>query len=258
MKTGAIIQARMSSVRLPGKTMMKLDGKNSVLYYVITQLQHSDFLEKIVVATTDQREDDKIVKFVSNMDIDYFRGSLTDVLDRHYQCAKKFSFTTVVRVTSDNPLIDPTIVDKAIEKFNSNSYDLVTNSLTRTFPQGTEVEVFSFQALEKAWINAKKPSEREHVTAYFYNNKNDFEIFDLTYSENISHLRWTVDRIPDLEFVRAVVSKLEKKPILMTDILYLLSKEPHLIDINKNYVFEEGYLKSLENDKKLGLSGKKF
>ncbi len=252
MKTDAIIQVRMSSSRLPGKVMMKVDSKHPVLYYVITQLQFSKNLDEIVVATSTREEDDIIVDYVNNLGISCFRGSLKDVLDRYYQCAKEFSVKDIVRITSDCPLIDPTIVDKVIEKFKSNSYDVVTNSGTvpRTFPQGTDVEVFSFQALEKAWKNAKKPSEREHVTAYFYNNESDFKIDYLTRSKNISHLRWCVDRMPDLELVRKIVSKVKKKPILMTHILDLFSKEPHLQDINKNYVVNEGDLISSEEDKK--------
>ena len=126
----------------------------------------------------------------------------------------------------------------------------MTNCKPRSFPQGTEVEVFSFDALEKAWKEAKKPSEREHVTPYFYNKPNEFEIFNITNKDNLSNLRWTVDRQQDLEFVRTVVSKIKKSPILMKDILQLLEKEPNLIQINANYVMDEGYKKSLENDEK--------
>jgi len=254
MKTDAIIQVRMSSSRLPGKVMMKVDSKHPVLYYVITQLQFSKNLDEIIVATSTREEDDIIADYVKNLGVICFRGSLKDVLDRYYQCAKEFSIKDIVRITSDCPLIDPTIVDKVIEKFKSNSFDVVTNSgpITGTFPQGTDVEVFSFQALEKAWKKAKKPSEREHVTAYFYNNESDFKIDYLTRSENISHLRWCVDGMPDLELVRKIVSKINKKPILMRHILDLFSKEPHLQDINKNHIVNEGALKSLEEDKKAG------
>lgn len=254
MKIGAIVQVRMSSSRLPGKVMMKIDSKHPVLYYVITQLQVSKLLDEIVVATSTREEDDVIVDYVNNLDISYLRGSSEDVLDRYYQCAKKFSFSVIVRITSDCPLIDPTIVDKVIEKFKLDSYDVVTNSrpFARTFPQGTDVEVFSFQALEKAWKNAKKPSEREHVTPYFYNNESDFKIYYLDHSEDFSHLRWCVDRMLDLELVRKIVSKIKKRPILMTHILDLFSKEPHLQDINKDYIVDEGGLKSLEEDKKVG------
>ena len=172
MKIGAIIQARMSSTRLPGKVMMTIDGTNTLLYYVITQLQHSKLLDKIIVATTNLQEDDIIVKFIEKMGIGYFRGNSTDVLDRYYQCAKRFSISKIIRITGDNPLIDPSIVDQVIHKFESGLYDYVATQPPRTFPQGTDYEVFSFKALERAWHEAKKPSEREHVTPYFYNHPN--------------------------------------------------------------------------------------
>lgn len=255
MKNAAIIQARMGSTRLPGKVMMKIDKRNPVLYYVIKQLQNSKYLSKIVVATTGIQEDDIVVEFVNEMDIDYFRGSSTDVLDRYYKCAKKFSLSSIVRITADNPLIDPLIVDKVIEKFNSDSYDYVTNTQPRTFPQGTETEMFSFQALEKAWCEAKKPSEREHVTPYFYNNPSKFRIFNVTHSEDLSHLRWTVDRESDLNLIKNIVTKIKKRPILTSDIINLITKNPDLLNINKDYAFNEGYLKSLKDDKEFFKSG---
>lgn len=240
----------MGSTRLPGKVMLLVDESNSVISYVIKQLQQSKFCNQIVVATTTNAEDEKIVDFAKKNSISYFRGSAEDCLDRYYQCAKSFSLSHIVRITCDNPLIDPILVDEAIKLFKEENYDYVTNCKPRSFPQGTEVEVFSFSALEKAWKEAKKPSEREHVTPYFYNNSDKFRIFNITNKKNISNLRWTVDRKEDLDFVRVVVSKIKKSPILMTDILQLLEIEPQLVDINKNYVTDEGYLKSLENDKK--------
>lgn len=248
MKSVAIIQARMDSSRLPGKVLMKVDERNPVLYYVITQLQYSKLLDKIIVATTNLKEDDEIVKFVHSMGIDYFRGDPLNVLDRYYQCAKKFSISTIVRITADNPLIDPMIVDQIIEKFNSGLYDYVTTQPPRTFPQGTDVEIFSFQALERAWLEAKKPSEKEHVTPYFYNNPTKFKILNIHNSADLSHLRWTVDKQSDLDLVRIMVSKIKKRPILITDVIDLLSREPHLVKINNDYVMNEGYLKSLKED----------
>lgn len=233
MKIAAIIQARMGSTRLPGKVMMKVDEKDSVLSHMVKQLQHSKLLDKIVIATTNLPQDHIVANYVNDLGIDYFRGNSIDVLDRYYQCAKKFSFSTIVRVTADNPLIDPTIVDKIIEKFYSASYDFVSNCLLRTFPYGTEVEIFSFETLEKAWLNAKTPSEREHVTP-FMQNPEIFSIGSLEHSPNISHLRWTVDRKEDLELVRIIVSRINKKPILMTDIIELMQNEPELANINRN------------------------
>lgn len=249
-KIGCIIQTRMGSTRLPGKVMLNIDGKNPIIYYVIKQISESRLCDQIVIATTTLSEDEKIIKFAKNMSIACFRGSVEDVLDRYYQCAKIFSFSTIIRITSDNPLIDPKLVDDAILFYKSNSYDYVTNCKPRTFPQGTEVEIFSFNALEKIWKNARKLSEREHVTPYFYNNPKQFKIFNIRNDEDLSHLRWTVDKMEDLEFIKNIVSKIKKSPILMSDILKLLKMEPELININKNYVMDEGYLKSLKKDQK--------
>lgn len=248
MKVGIIVQARMNSTRLPGKVMMLVNEKDPVIKSVITQLQFSKLSEKIVIATTTLSEDDKIKEFLEKINIDCFRGSSEDCLDRYYQCAKRHSFSIIVRITCDNPLIDPNIVDASIEKFKSNSWDYVSNCHPRTFPQGTEVEVFSFQALEKAWNEARKSSEREHVTPYFYNNPSKFKIYNLNHSENLSHLRWTIDRINDLKMVQAIYSKVKKSPILMNDILELFKKEPQLVNINKDHIINEGYLKSLKTD----------
>lgn len=234
MVVGCIVQARMGSTRLPGKVLMNADEKNPILYHVITQLQNCKFLDKIVIATTELKEDDKIEEFVASMNIDCFRGSPTNVLDRYYKCALKFSLSTIVRITADNPLIDPTLVDDTINIFNSNSFDYVSNAHIRSFPHGTETEVFSFTALEKAWKNVKTNYDKEHVTPYLYNNPDKFNIFDIMYKENMSHLRWTVDKIDDLKLVQIILSKIKKRPILMNDIIELFSKEPNLIKINAN------------------------
>ena len=154
-----------------------------------------------------------------------------------------------MRITSDNPLIDPTIVDKIITKFQSDKFDYVSNTINRTYPYGTEVEVFSFKTLEVTWKNAKKPSEREHVTSYIYNNLEKFQTYNVENTENLSHLRWTVDRENDLQLVKLIISKITKRPILMNDILELIKKDKKLIEINKNNVPDEGYLKSLNDDK---------
>jgi spore coat polysaccharide biosynthesis protein SpsF len=245
---GCIVQARMGSTRLPGKVMLPLDEEHTLLFYVLKQLQSCKYIDKIIVATTDKKDDDVIVDFVTNMGIACFRGSDEDVLDRYYQCAKHYSFSTIVRITSDCPLIDPVVVDMLVEKFNSGSYDYVTNSRPLTFPYGIAADILSFQAIETAWKNAKLPSEREHVTPYIVNNKQNFKIFNVTNSQNFSHIRITVDRINDLKLVQTIISKIKKRPILMNDIVDLFLKEPELFDINKNYTYAEGYLKSLKED----------
>jgi spore coat polysaccharide biosynthesis protein SpsF len=232
---GCIIQARMGSSRLPDKVLMKLNNKNPQLYFVINQLQNCKSIGKIVVATTTLKEDNEIIEFLKKSNIDYFRGSSSNVLERYYQCAKNFSFDIIIRITADNPLIDPTIVDLAIEKFISNSFDYLTNTRKRTFPYGTEVEVFTFSALEKVYKNSTKAFELEHVTSYFYNNTEQFKIYDLINSEDLSSFRWTVDEMNDLKLVKILISKIQKRPILMNDIIKILKDNPELVKINKNY-----------------------
>ena len=244
---GCIVQARMGSSRLPGKVMKKIDDK-FLLDYVIEQLNSSKKIEKIIVATTTLQIDNLICEHLASKNITYFRGSSDDVLDRFFQCAKNFSIDTIVRITADNPLIDPNIVDMVINKYNNTKCDYGTNCLPRTFPYGTEVEIFSFEKLYQVWRDAKKPSEREHVTPYFYNHPEIFQITNLEHSENLSNLRWTIDRENDLKLIKIIISKINHRPILLKDILLLYSKEPKLFELNKPLIQNEGYLKSLKED----------
>ena len=253
---GCIIQARMGSSRLPGKVMEKLDEDNTVLSYVIRQLKHSKFLDDIVVATTSLKRDEVIVDFLENEGIKYFCGDEENVLDRYYQCAKKFSMSEIVRIPSDKPLIDPDIVDKCIQIFLSKKYDYVTTFLEPSFPYGTEVEIFSFDALEKTWKNAQLPSEHEHVTPYIYNNRDKFQIYNVKNSIDLSHLRWVVDRSEDLELVRQLVSKIDKDPILMQDIIEVFESDPKLAQVNSHVKHDEGYQKSLKKDQEFIKRGK--
>ena len=240
----------MGSTRLPGKALKKVDEKNSVLYYVVEQLRYSKFIEKIVVATTTLDEDNKIVEFCEEHHIEYFRGNPIDVLDRHYQCSKKYSFTNIVRMPSDKPLLDPNLVDKVISIFKNNNYDYMTTFQQLTFPIGTEVEIFSYDALESAWKNAKLPSEREHVTPYFYNNPEIFKIFNLENNENTPNYSWAVDTQEDLNFVRQIVSRISARPITTNMIVDLLKKNPELVKINKNVNRQKSVEKSKQEDAK--------
>ena len=245
---GCIIQARMGSSRLPGKALMKSDSGKPLLYYVINQLRYCSKIKNLVIATTTNQEDDEIEKFANNNSVNVFRGKEKDVLDRYFQCAKKYSFSTIVRITADCPLIDPQIVDKVIEQFFSENYDFATNTLMRTFPIGTDVEVFSFSALNKAWENAQLPSEREHVTPYLRNKENS-KIINVENDKNISNLRLTVDRIEDFELIKQILNNISINPIHLEDVLELFSRKPELIEINKHINHNEGFNKSLEEDK---------
>tara|TARA_B100000470_G_scaffold18500_1_gene12488 strand:+ start:190 stop:960 length:771 start_codon:yes stop_codon:yes gene_type:complete len=248
MTIGCIIQARMGSTRLPGKVLMEVIEGKPVLYYVINQLKYCKSFEKLIIATTTLPEDDKIAQFCIDNNVNYFRGDSKNVLERHYRCAEKFSLSTVIRMPADKPLLDPEVVDKVVEAFNSNSYDYVTNFLPSTYPSGTEVEVLSFNALKIAYEKAILPSEKEHVTNYIYDHKDDFRIFNVVNSENLSNFRWAVDRIEDLRLIREIVSNIRKNPILIKDILELFKNEPNLVEINKQVDGNEGNTRSEKED----------
>ena len=241
MTVGIIVQTRTGSTRLPGKVMMKADDKLLMIDYVFNQLKHSKLHDEIVVATTNLKQDDVIFDYVTNRNILCFRGDEKNVLERHYQCAKKYAFSTIVRIPSDKPLIDPTIVDSVIEKFQSNSYDYISNfsidvndndRFIPSYPSGTEVEIFSFTALETAWKNASSEDEKEHVTPYIYSNPEKFKILTLKSEKNLSQFRWALDYENDLKLIRIIISKIQKRPILMNDILELFEQEPDLTKIN--------------------------
>jgi len=169
------------------------------------------------------------------------------VLDRYYQCAKKFNFSTIVRITPDNPLIDPHIIDQVISLFINSKSDYVGNEHPKTYPLGFAVDVFSFTSLEKSWNEAKLPSEREHVTPYMYKNKNLFKNKNHFYEKNISNIRCTVDTIQDFKLIEKIIEKINKKPIYLENILTLFSNEPELLKIN-SHIKHDGYDRSLKDD----------
>ena len=239
----------MSSTRLPGKVLMKLDKKHTVLDYLINQLKHSKLLGKIIIATTNLEEDNAIVNFAKKNEIEYFRGESDDVLDRYYQCAKNFSSNNILRITSDSPLIDPTVIDDLIINYQKSSCDYASTNLARTYPFGIDAEIFSFNTLEKTWKNAILPSEREHVSSYMKKNSKIFKQFNLRNKIKVPLVRLTIDREVDLELFRIVISKITDRPILMNNILELYNNEPKLFEINSRMDPLEGYNKSLKYDK---------
>jgi len=227
-----IIQARMGSTRLPGKVLMELNEDDTILSSLLKQLKYSKFLSEIIIATTTNPEDDVIEKFAKSNNIKLFRGSSNNVLDRYYQCAKTFSLHHIVRITADNPLLDPTILDNMIKFYQKENFDYVNNVTKRTFPYGTEVEIFSFSVLEHVWKNAKTLFEKEHVTPYIHNNPDKFSSRCIENNFDYSSLHWTVDFIEDFKLIQALTVKIKNRPILIKDILELFTKEPELKKIN--------------------------
>ena len=236
----------MGSSRLPNKVLMKVNGEQTVLEHVIKQLSFCKSISKIIVATTNLKQDDVIEELIKKLEIDVFRGDSSDVLDRYYQCAKKFNLDNIVRITSDCPLIDPEIVDKVIRKYEIEKFDYVTNTLIRTFPIGLDAEIFSFDVLEKTWKNAILPSEREHVTPFIRNKKMDFSVGNIEHEEDLSKIRVGLDRKEDYELIKIIVNEFEKRPILLQDIIKLFENKPELMRINEHIQHDEGMKKSLE------------
>jgi len=250
MNTVAIIQARISSTRLPGKVLKKIEGK-TVLEHVINRTKAAKNISDVVVATTVKKEDIKIVQLCANLGISVFRGSENDVLDRYYQAARLFKAEHIVRITSDCPLIDPMVIDQVIELYFRKKADYASNTMIETYPDGLDTEVFSFKTLKMAWENAKLSSEREHVTPYIRKNPNILKLVNLKCNIDLKNKRWTIDESKDFEFIKTIYKNLYHKNALfgMKAILNFLKKYPEIEEINKNIIRNEGYLKSLKEDK---------
>ena len=244
----AIIQARMGSTRLPGKVLMPLAGK-PVLGHVIERLGFCSTLDGIVVATTVEDGDDAIVEFCESVDVPVFRGSEDDVLDRYHGAAAEFKADPVVRITADCPAIDPAVVDAVVDGFQDGEYDMY--GLTGEFPDGLDCTVFSAAALEKAWREARLASEREHVGPYIQNHPDLFRVGGLELFFGLGDERWTLDEPEDYELLSRVFDRLYKPrdPFTTADVLALLDEEPELRAINQNVTRNEGYLRSLEEDR---------
>lgn len=223
-----------------------------VLYHVIRRVQWAKHVSKIIVATTKMNEDKNLEKITNACNVSIFFGSSEDVLDRYYQTAKSFNLSNIVRITADCPVIDPDIINNTIDKFCTDMYDYVSNCLTRTFPEGMSVEVFTFEALEKCWLESVWMSEREHVTPYIWKNPAIFKSAELLNNEgNQAHIRLTVDYPSDLALIRKIYRKLfpTNPYFLMPDIINFLRKNPNLLNINRNVPSIEWYRTSLKNDR---------
>lgn len=239
LNCSAIVQARSGSTRLPGKIFKQISGK-PMLQHVIERLSYSKLINQIIVATTTLPDDDAVEDFCKMNKITFHRGSPDDVLSRYYDTAKRFSVDTIVRVTSDCPLIDPQVIDKMIEKFflisKSDHVDYLSNSIVRTFPRGLDAEVFSFAALEQAHNESEEVYEREHVTPFIYHHPEKFIHSDFLNNKDYSFHRWTVDTEEDFRLVSEIYSELYKPNSIfyLDDVLKLFEKRHDLLSINQN------------------------
>lgn len=248
-KIVGIIQARMGSKRLPGKTLVDISGK-PLLFHVINRVKASNIIDEIIVATSISLEDEPIIGLAIECGVRVYAGSPNDVLDRFFEAAKLLSADIIVRITADDPFKDPTILDKITRYLIDHpELDYVSNTIEPSYPDGLDIEAFRFKALERAWQEATLPSEREHVTPYIWKNPDKFRIENIKNNEDLSFLRWTIDYCEDLCFAREIYRRLSGKGIfLMQDILTILRDEPDLMVVNSNIERNIGYKISVKDD----------
>ncbi|HJS39355.1 MAG TPA: glycosyltransferase family protein [Burkholderiales bacterium] len=230
----AILQARMSSRRLPGKVLRPILGR-PMLSLQIERLRRCRRIDRLIVATSSDPSDAPIAELCSRERIDCFRGDLQDVLDRFYQAASRYAPEHVVRLTGDCPLADPGLIDRVIDFHLEGGYDFTGNALVRTFPRGLDVSVFRHALLREAWREAQRPAEREHVTLYMKAHPERYRLGDFRDAQDRSHLRWTVDEPADFDFVRAVYERLypANPSFGSADVYRLLEREPGLAAMNR-------------------------
>lgn len=250
INTVLVTQARMGSSRLPGKVLLKIQGVE-LLKTHLKRLDSCKRIDKILVATTTNTDDDILANYCLDWGYHVYRGSETDVLDRFYQSVKNYTPEWIVRVTSDCPLIDSKIVDSVIDFAKKNDVDYCSNGLILNYPDGQDVEVFKFSALEAAWKNAKLKSEREHVTSFIVNRtkfrgQELFSAANFSCEYNFSNIRMTVDEPKDLVLMTKLITELGVEKSWLEYVNYILLN--NLSHINGDIIRNEGYLKSLKND----------
>lgn len=239
MKVVCLVQARVGSTRLPGKILKEICGK-TILHHEIDRLKKCKEIDEIVIATTDKEDDDKIVNEAKKLSVKYFRGSENDVLSRFYYAAKENNADIIVRVTSDCPCIDFEILDKMLiyfkDKYKEKQIDYLSNTINRTYPRGYDIEIFTFSALEKSYINAEKEYEREHVTPYIYDKTNNFLKLSFENKDDYSNYRVTLDTIEDFIVIKNIFENLYyKNPYFkLNDVVQYLNNNLHIVDINKH------------------------
>ncbi|MDR3668376.1 MAG: glycosyltransferase family protein [Ignavibacteriaceae bacterium] len=251
MNTVIIIQARVGSSRLPGKTMLPL-GEEPLLLRMIERVRAAKTSKTIVVATTEEEADDQISELCITEGINIYRGHSTNLLDRHFKAALNYDPTIVVKIPSDCPLIDPGVIDKVLDFYimNMDKYDYVSNLHPASYPDGNDVEVMTFNTLYRTWLYAGKQFELEHTTPYIWENPDKFRIGNVEWETGMNYSmthRFTIDYIEDYMFIKAIYDELyPTNPLFsMDDILYLLEKKPELMEINRKYTGVNWYREHL-------------
>lgn len=245
-----IIQARVGSSRLPNKVLLPL-GTKTVIEQVVNRVKKSKLIDELVVATSIEKNNLPLIHLCSGAGIRIFAGEENDVLDRFYQAAKLIKPKHIVRITADCPLHDPEIIDKVIKEHCDARNDYTSNTDPPTYPDGLDVEIFTYEALIKTWNEAELISQREHVTPYMRTG-NIFSRSNVKNEIDYSSLRWTLDEEVDYTLIKEIYDYFNNKEIFyFKDILQLIEKNPYLRTINSTIQRNEGYEKSLKKDKRI-------
>jgi len=248
MMIGAIVQARMTSSRLHGKVLLTVQGK-PIIDYLFAQLEQIQKLDKIILATTTNSEDDPLVEYAVKNQIYYFRGSEHDVLERYYQAATEYNLQHILRITGDCPLLDPFICDQIIDLYLEEQADVVGTG--PTFAEGLDCEIFSLSVLTDAYQKAKLKSEREHVSLFLYNHKDHYKVIEVENETDDSKYRFTLDEPEDFHVIEAIINGISlKSSELYTaeKIKSFLDQHPEIFRLNNHIIRNEGLLLSLEKD----------
>ena len=248
-KNLCIIQARVGSTRLPGK-VLKMVGEQTLLEREVDRVNLAKKIDKIVIATTINKEDDEIEILCQKIGLDCYRGSAEDVLERYYQCARQYSeYENIIRITGDCPLIDPIVIDQVIDFFTKNNFDYASNVNPVTFPDGLDIEVFKKDVLSRTNKEAEIFSDREHVTQYMRKDSKN-KIGNFFNTKDYSNYRLTVDELEDLEVVKFIIKNSQPNASYL-DYVNLLDKHLEIKNKNKHIARNEGLTKSLAKDKKI-------
>ncbi|MEM7799654.1 MAG: glycosyltransferase family protein [Chloroflexota bacterium] len=264
MKIVTVVQARKGSSRLPNKVLLPLVGE-PLLLRMLERVSAASEVQEVVVATTDDSSDDEIESLCKAWGYPVYRGSSSDLLDRHYRVGERYQADAVVKIPSDCPLIDPNIIDRVYKFFIHQvpQYDYVGNLHPATYPDGNDVELMTMAALGRAWTEAMRPLEREHTTPYIWENPDLFKIGNVTWESGLNYSmshRWTIDYEADYLFIKTVYEHLfpRNKTFGLVDILTLLANQPDIADINAKYAGVNWYRHHLDELKTVSVDETRF
>ena len=232
MKVVALVQARMGSTRLPNK-VMKTVNEIPMIGLLLGRLARAKEVDQIIVVTSIDERNKPLVEYVQKLGYTCEKGNENDVLDRYLQAAKKHQADVVVRITGDCPLVDPVLVDEAVKRFKSESVDYLCNNYPPTFPDGLDIEVFTFTALEQSSKETKDPFDREHVTPYL-RTPGRFKTSTIQHVQDLSAMRWTVDELADFIVIERIFRHFHPRTnFSWLEVHYLQEMQPKLVDTNK-------------------------